>query len=135
MRIDVEERGDVTVVTPEDRLDLLGYLDLEEALNDLLREGRKRLVLNLAKVSFVNSTSMAVIHRYSLQVKERGGVLMLSGAKGSVRGVFRIGGLDQVIGICDELDEAVGKVSSGRKDSTDKQKPGGTPPELTSTKT
>ena len=47
MRIEVEERGEVTVVSPEDRLDLLGYLDLEETFSELLREGRMHNYLRM----------------------------------------------------------------------------------------
>ena len=126
MQIDVEDRGGVTIIAPEDRLDLLGYLELEEAISGLLREGRTKLVLDLTEVGFMNSTSMAVIHRYSLQASERGGAL--------VRGVLELGGLADLIKIRETVEEAVKEFEPGKKDETDKHKSGGAPPGATDTR-
>ena len=135
MEIDVEERGEAVVVTPEDRLDLLGYLELEEALGELVREGHKRLVLDLQSVGFMNSTAMAVVHRYSLQTRDMGGGLVLANANESVRGVLRLGGLAELVTICETTDEAVETLAAIKKDETDRHKAGGQPPGSTDTKT
>jgi len=135
VEIDVEERGDAVIVTPEDRLDLLGYLELEEALGELVREGHRRLVLDLQSVGFMNSTAMAVVHRYSLQTKEMGGGLVLANANRSVQGVLDLGGLSELVTICETVDAAVKALAARKKDETDKHKTGGQPAGSTDTKT
>ena len=128
MKIDVEDRGEVAVLIPENRLDLLGYLDLDEALGTLMREGRNRLILDLSNVGFMNSTSMAVIHRYSIQAKERRGGLILANVTDSVKGILSLGGLDELVDVCDTTDEAEGRLLASKKDETDKHKAGGSAP-------
>ncbi len=135
MEITVEERGEITVVAPNDRLDLLGYLELEAVLGKLLRDGRKKLVLDMSGVNFINSTCMAVIHRYSLDARDKGGNLVLACAAESVKGILGLGGLDKLIPMCDTVDEAAEAAAepAKKKDETDKHKAGGTKPRLTDT--
>ncbi len=96
---------------------------------------KKKLVLDMSSVHFINSTCMAVIHRYSLDARDKGGNLVLARAGESVKGILGLGGLDQLITMCDTVDQAADAAAepAKKKDETDRLKTGGTQPKLTDT--
>lgn len=107
MRIDVEDEGEVTIVRPEDRLDMVGYLELEELLSRLIQRGRRRLVLDLQEATFINSGSMGVLGRFWADCARAGGVLVVARPGREVRNILRIGQMDRLIEVFPRLDEAV----------------------------
>jgi len=107
MKIEKSVRGGVAVLRPEDRLDLLGYLDLEEALRETLAIGRTRIVLDLSKVTFLSSTAIAVLARYWGEASELGGALALARPTREARNNLELANLDALFRIFEELDKAV----------------------------
>jgi anti-sigma B factor antagonist len=107
MRIDVEEISEVTVVRPEDRLDIVGYLELEELMARLLERGRSRLVLDLVEATFINSGALAVMSRFWADCARAGGVLVIARPGREARNTLRLGEVDQLIDVFRKLDDAV----------------------------
>jgi anti-anti-sigma factor len=107
MRIEVEQSGTVTVVRPEDRLDIVGYLELEECLTEVISKGCSHLVLDLEEATFINSSALAVLSRFWGDCARAGGVLMIARPSREARNFLRLGELDDLIEIFDSLDEAV----------------------------
>jgi len=107
MRIEIEDRGPVTVIRPEDRLDIVGYLELEECLGSLLARGRARLVLDLEEASFISSAALGVVSRFWADCARSGGALVVARPSREARNFLRLGDIDQLIDIFPTLDEAV----------------------------
>jgi anti-anti-sigma factor len=78
MYIERHLESGVAILRPEDRLDIIGYLDLEETLGDLLLDGHSRIILDLSLVTYVNSTSLAVMARFAREADLDGGHLVLA---------------------------------------------------------
>jgi anti-sigma B factor antagonist len=78
MKIQITEHGDVSAVRPEDRLDIVGYLELEECFQELIGRGRSRIVLDLEETTFINSTALAVIGRFWADCAKEGGRLVIA---------------------------------------------------------
>ena len=121
MRIDTEDRGSVTIIRPEDRLDILGYLELEELLGSFLARGRNRLVLDLQEATFINSATLAVISRFWADCARAGGVLVIARPTREALNFLRLGEADELITIFPTIDEAVEAVS---RRGTATQEPG-----------
>ena len=107
MRIETDDRGTVTVIRPEDRLDILGYLELEECLGSLLQRGRNRLVLDLADTTFINSTALGVVSRFWADCARSGGVLVIAQPSREARHFLRLGEVDELVDVFATLDQAV----------------------------
>ena len=111
MRIDTEEQGGVTIIRPEDRLDILGYLELEERLGALLARGHNRLVLDLQEATFINSATLAVISRFWADCARAGGVLVIARPTREALNFLRLGEADELINIFPTIEEAIAAAS------------------------
>jgi len=78
MYIERHLESGVAILRPEDRLDIIGYLDLEETLGDLLLDGQSRIIIDLSLVTYANSTSLAVMARFAREADLAGGHLVLA---------------------------------------------------------
>lgn len=107
MNIETQDRGPVTVVRPEDRLDIVGYLELEECLSGLLERGRPRLVLDLEEATFINSTALAVMSRFWADCARSGGALVIARPSREAKNFLRLGNIDDLIDVFPTLEEAV----------------------------
>ena len=101
--------GDVTVldvngnVTTTDGSDKM----LSDKLRSLVQQNRKKLLLNLANVSYVDSTGLgAIVHSYAT-VKNQGGSLKLLNVTGRFRDLLSLTKLLTVFETFEQEDEAV----------------------------
>ena len=79
----VEERaiGDVTILTVEGRLAIDAPHDerLADKVRSLLKQGRKRIVLDLAGVSHIDSTGLCdIVTAYTTTIRRDGSLKLLS---------------------------------------------------------
>ena len=73
---------------------------------DLLKEGRKRLILDLSGVSVVDSTGIGILVMCFAKVKKAGGSLRVAGATGMVEETLKITTLDRLIELYPTVSEA-----------------------------
>ena len=107
MRMDLQQDGDVVVVTPrEDRLDACTASDFKSRLIDCIEAGDRRFVVDLGSVSFVDSSGLgalvAVMKRLGLD-----GDLVLCGAGEGVLRMLRTSRMDRIFAIVPARDEAL----------------------------
>ncbi|HOX07120.1 MAG TPA: STAS domain-containing protein [Planctomycetota bacterium] len=114
MRIETEDRGAVTIIRPEDRLDILGYLELEERLAALLAAGRSRLVLDLQEATFINSATLGVMSRFWADCAKAGGILVIARPSREARNFLRLGDVDELIDVFPSVGEAVAAAEQAR---------------------
>jgi anti-sigma B factor antagonist len=109
--MDMTERsvGDVTIidlsgtVTTTDGSDKI----LTDKLRSLVQQNRKKLLLNLADVTYVDSTGLgAIVHSYAT-VKNQGGSLKLLNVTGRFRDLLSVTKLLTVFETFDQEGEAV----------------------------
>ncbi len=99
-------------MTPE-VLPLRGEIDLNEKpvvaaqLDPLIERKPAALILDLAEVSYVDSSGLALFIDALQRVQTYGGDLVLAALRENVRTVFEIARLDQVFRIFPTSDEAV----------------------------
>lgn len=101
------------IVTLTGEADLHTAPELERALQGTVGLGATAVAVDLAEVSFVDSTTLGVLLRYQKRFRERGGDLVIVTEDRRVLRTFEITGLDQVFEIKRGLAEAVAVILPG----------------------
>ena len=89
----------LAVVELEGEVDIHSASQFKRAVFQAVNEGVSRIIIDLAKVSFIDSTALGVVVGGLKGVKAHGGSLDVVCPDESIRGVFTATGLDQVLGI------------------------------------
>lgn len=104
---ELDER--TSVVTVGGDLDLLAAPNLKWMLVDLLGAGHDRLVVDLTRVSFMDSTAVGVLVGVNRSL-DPGARLALVCAQRNVLRIFEASGLDATFTIFDNIDDAIAYV-------------------------
>jgi anti-sigma B factor antagonist len=92
-----EVAPDITVVELAGRLHTGASLrSIEFAIQKLLEAGRRKVVLDLSKVDFLDSSAVGMLIVSSAHMKKLGGRMRIAGARSRVADLFAIVHLDQV---------------------------------------
>ena len=114
----IEERavGDVVVLDLKGRI-TLGEGDqlLKDKVNSLVNQGRKRMVLNLAGVPYIDSAGLGEIVGSYTTVSRQGGSLKLLNLTKKITDLLAITKLLTVFETLDSEDEAVRSFSASAK--------------------
>ena len=93
-----EDRPDaVAVLRADGELDLAAAPTLSARIDDVLADGRTRILIDLAGVTFCDSTGLSAFVRGHHLTTALGGWLRVTGARGTVDRVLRISGLDTLL--------------------------------------
>ena len=114
MQIDERSAGDVTVLDLKGRM-TMGEGDelLKDKVNSLILQGRKKLVLNLADVPYVDSAGLGEIVRTYTAVTKQGGSLKLANLTKRITDLLSITKLLTVFDTYDSEADAVRSFSTG----------------------
>ena len=94
----VELAEDHVVVTPAGELDLAVQSDLIEAYRHAIAlQAEPRIVVDLSRVTFMDSTALGTLVAAVKKVKARRGTLSVVGADDRIARLFHITGLDTVV--------------------------------------
>lgn len=110
MELEVTTRqvGDVTVVRVSGEVDVYTAPGLDEVLSSEVESGHMRLILDLTRVDFLDSTGLGVLVKALKRTREGGGGLAVVAVHERITKVFRITGLDAVMPLASTVDEALG---------------------------
>jgi anti-sigma B factor antagonist len=97
MKISVEQAEGYGVLRPEGRLNMVAAPRLRSAIDRLLEDGSTRLVLDLADVSFMDSSGLGAVITGLKRARQAGGDLRLAAAGEQVQTVMRLTNLDRVL--------------------------------------
>lgn len=110
MQLEIKERrvGDVVILDLTGRITIGdGSINLRDAVGRLLDEGRNRLVLNLAAVTYVDSSGIGELVSRHTTTRNSGGRLKLLNLPGKIRNLLQITKLLPIFEIFDDEVEAV----------------------------
>jgi anti-anti-sigma factor len=99
LEIDVQKSDERTLVTLSGDLDASTASLLYDQLSDLEVEDVRHVVLDLAQVTFMDSTGLSVIVTEHKRLQHSGGGLTIFAPPSSVRRLFEITGLDSILDI------------------------------------
>ena len=109
LNINERQAGDVTVLDLSGKITIgEGSVALRAAIRRLLEEGKKRILLNLAGVSYVDSSGIGeLVSSYTAIGKEDGGQLKLLNLTQKIRDLLTITKLLTVFDVYDNEAEAL----------------------------
>ncbi|HIC92869.1 MAG TPA: anti-sigma factor antagonist [Anaerolineae bacterium] len=108
MKLISERKGAVLVISfaEEGGLEASNVMDFRESVMELLKEGDK-VVLDLGRVNFVDSSGLGAIVALGRSLSRGGGELRLASVTPHVRTVFELTRLHRAFEIYDTVEEAV----------------------------
>jgi anti-sigma B factor antagonist len=107
MELTVHDNHGVTVVKVSGEMDARNSTQLGKELDQLLTEGIRKLVIDLDKVGFVNSSALATLVRYYKLARSNCGDISLAALQPPVRQVFQLSRLDRVFDLQPDVARAV----------------------------
>jgi anti-anti-sigma factor len=108
MDIDVTGSAGITVVAPQGDLDMAAAEQMKRTLAKLLEEGKKKLLIDLGKVGYVDSSGMGALVASLKQARTAGGDLRLCALQDDVRAIFEMTRLNKAVTIHGSRTEALG---------------------------
>lgn len=109
MKFQDRTEGDVVVITLEG--EMVGGPDaalLSEKLRELLEQQKNRIVLDMTKVDWMNSSGLGILIGSLTTVRNSGGDLKLFNLSGKLQELLRITKLRCVFEVFDDVEGAIG---------------------------
>lgn len=107
MDIEVTQTGGVTLVVPTGDLDMGSADQMKRTLSELIEKGQSKLVMDLASVSYIDSSGLGALVAAMKQARAVGGNLKLCGLQEDVRSIFEMTRLIKVMAVHSDREEAV----------------------------
>jgi anti-sigma B factor antagonist len=107
MEISINRDNAAVVISIKGRMDAVTSPDFQRSLEDLVKQGERRLIVDCAALDYISSAGLRSILIISKALKEAQGRLALFGLNEMVREVFDISGFSSVIPIHETLDHAL----------------------------
>ena len=103
------QQGCVDVIALDDRLTSENVEEARGALTESLRAGVPQMIVDLRMVRFVDSAGLECLCEVHAASRQRGGELRLASPGRLVRDVLRITGLDELLGVSEDVIAAAGE--------------------------
>lgn len=106
---------DVVVLVTGGELDYVASPQLSERLAEHVNAGTRRVVVDLSKVSFIDSTAIGVLVGAAMRMQELGGgslAAICADENKRVLRIFEIAGVDSVIALYRSREEAVSALAT-----------------------
>lgn len=97
MKLTVDPGDAFAVVRPDGRLTVSSAPVLRHAVDDLVDRGHRRIVVDLAATSFIDSSGLGALIGSHKAAQQAGGELRIAAAPEQVRMVLRLTNLDHVL--------------------------------------
>jgi anti-sigma B factor antagonist len=100
LKLENKFQGDITIITIHGNL--VGTFEADKlhgAVENLIKEGRRKIVLDMSDVDWMGSLCIGAIMREIISVRRNGGDIFLAGLSRKVRRIFQITKLDEIIRI------------------------------------
>jgi anti-sigma B factor antagonist len=109
----------VRVIDPDITVfDLTGQLTLGNMLTEAeytikqhIRQGTRKLVLDLSKLNFMDSSGLGLLMLCASTIEHEGGKMVIAGAADKVKRVLEMTHVDRVLGMYSDLTSACGALA------------------------
>ena len=103
---------EITILTPQGRLDAAGVRPLETELAEHLAAGRIHLLVDMSQVGYVSSVGLRMFLTIMRSARKLGGGLRLCALNPRVMDVFKMAGFDRLLHLVATREEAESSFSS-----------------------
>lgn len=107
--MDIEQRieGNITIVSPHQKLDTATASTAGQALATLMDQGVRRIVVDFSDVPYITSSGLRVILATAKQLRAKGGELCVCSLNEAVEEVFEISGFNTLLPVFASSADAV----------------------------
>jgi len=110
MKVSVDQpKANVQRVVLEGRLDVAGTQAAEPQFNAAVAAGAN-VIVDLGKVPFISSIGIRMLIAGAQSLAKKSGKMVLMNPDELARKILKTTGLDQLVPICNSMDEALAKV-------------------------
>ncbi len=106
MNISTKVDGDVAILDLAGRLDLSSASDLKDASKTYIGKPNCKLIFNMEKVDFINSSGLGALVSILKDVRTSKGKMKLTNLAPYVKEIFDITQLSNIFDICQTVDQA-----------------------------
>jgi len=110
-RIQVDEEREATVVSAQGELDAYTAPDLSEAFQRHTTRDHDSLVVDLSRVSFLDSTALGLVVRAVNELADTGGRARVVLPQTAARRIFEITTLDRALPVSTSLSDALAELA------------------------
>jgi anti-anti-sigma factor len=110
--IDEQLNSGVFKINLSGRMDIAGVAQIEAKFEGMTAAPRMAIVVDMSEVPYMSSIGIRALLMNAKAVRRRGGKFALLSPQPDVKMVLETSGIDQLISVCSNLDEAVSKVIS-----------------------
>ena len=107
MQITSRDQNGVTVFVLEGRVDSTGANEMDSALQEVAAAGHHKMVLDMSRVTYINSAGLRTLADILTQNRANGGDLRLVALSSKVERVFKIIGFDKFFETYSGVDAAI----------------------------
>jgi anti-anti-sigma factor len=120
MQIVVEEKGDIRIVrVQEPKLTYPVLSSFFASVRQLVEDGARKLVIDLSKVTYIDSASIGCLMDIHRLLQDKGGALGLAGLQPRVETMISMTGVHKIIAIHREEAEALAALGFKRRGKGD----------------
>lgn len=108
-RINISEKeiGNTTVISLKNRLDVTNVVQFKNIWQDHLSKGHEKIILDFRELSFIDSSGVGSIIVLYKQLQKNQGSICVINSPDNVCRVFELAGLQGMIKIVDNIDDAL----------------------------
>jgi anti-sigma B factor antagonist len=107
MEIDVREVDKVVILDINGEIDLYNAPEIKSKITELTEQGKNDIIINLKKVSYIDSSGIGVLISSLSSLKKAGGSLKIINVYDSVKKVFELTKLTSFFDIYGSEEEAM----------------------------
>ncbi len=107
MKITKTTQQDVVICRINGDIDINSSPDIRKTFAELTASYQKKIVINLAEVSYIDSSGLATLVEMLKKIKSYSGRLRLSNLADKVKGLFEITKLEKIFEIYDTMEQAI----------------------------
>jgi anti-sigma B factor antagonist len=111
MEISEENKGDVTIVEIEGRIDSNSAKTFGDKLTNLIKSGRVRLIVDLKNIMYISSAGFRVLLVAGRAAEDQHGKVALCNVSSEVRRLFDLARFTDLFSIYSSREEGVAKLS------------------------
>ncbi|MGL4369461.1 MAG: STAS domain-containing protein [Spirochaetota bacterium] len=111
MEINQRAKADVTILDISGEIDLYNAPEIKDIINQLIEDQKYNVIINLEKVSYIDSSGIGALISSLSNLKKYQGGLKIINVYASVRKVFELTKLTSFFEIFDAEDEALSSFS------------------------
>jgi len=106
MKMSLKENQEIRILEVSGEIDFHSSRELRDKFQEILEKKCSKLLVNLKKVSYIDSSGLATFVEALQRINRAGGKLVLMGLAPAVRGVFEIAKLDSIFALTDSEEKA-----------------------------